>query len=114
MDSLLSNTACDVVNGDQLPVESGGVPALCRAIDDAVAGRGVDVQLTVQVSVERRSVLVAEVTLADGRHLPALRMAEMDRPISREMFERFGLAVADHVGVAYADPTIGSSSLRQG
>jgi hypothetical protein len=100
MDTGLSKIECVVVNGDDLPAASGGVAALCRAIDDGAARRGLDHAFAIRVSIERHSVLVGDVTLDDGRAIPSLRVADMDRPISGDMFERFGLAVADpQIGV---------------
>lgn len=110
--SRLSKIECDVVNGEDLPAASGGAAALCRAIDDGATRRGLDQAFAIRVTVERHSVLAGDVTLADGRRLPDVRVADMDRPISGDMFMRFGLAVADHVGGAGADPTIISTSLR--
>ena len=112
MDCGSSKIECVVVNGGDLPTASGGAAALCRAIDDGAARRGLDQAFTIRVSVERQSVLAGDVTLADGRRLPAVRVAEMDRQISGDMFKRFGLAVADHVGGACADPTVASTSSR--
>lgn len=88
---------CAVVNGDRLPARSGGVAALCAAIERAAAAKSLDAAFTVKVSVGARSLLSADVTLSDGRKLPSLRMAEMDRPIAKSTLERFGTAIADHV-----------------
>ena len=88
---------CQLVNAAKLPPASGGARTLCAALDRAVAAKSLKSPFTVKVSVGERSLLTADVTLADGRNLPALRMAQMDRPISKATLERFGAAIADHV-----------------
>jgi hypothetical protein len=85
------------VEGEKLPAASGGARALCDAIERAAAARGLQQRFTVQVRVKPRAMLSAEVKLPDGRTLPALHMAEMDRPVTRDTLERFGLAIADHI-----------------
>jgi hypothetical protein len=88
--------ACHVVNGEKLPAASGGAQELCRAVERALASHDAKPRFTVQVRVEPRSVLTADVTLDDGRTLPALHMAEMDRPITKDTLDRFGRAIVDH------------------
>ena len=92
---------CQVLDGEKLPAQSGGAAALCAAIERAVASSASDVAFTVQVTVGSLSMLSADVTLSDGRKLPSLRMAEMDRPISKSTFDRFGAAVASHIDGAH-------------
>lgn len=91
-----SAVQCKVVNGEKLPAASGGATELCRALDRALAARDPKPRFTVQVRVEPRSVLTADVTLADGRTLPALHVAEMDRPVTKDTLDRFGRAIVDH------------------
>jgi hypothetical protein len=87
---------CQVVEGAKLPAASGGAEEVCRALDRALAARPGAPRFTVRVRVEPRSILTADVTLADGRTLPALHMAEMDRPITKDTLDRFGRAIVDH------------------
>jgi hypothetical protein len=91
---------CQVTNGAKLPAASGGSAALCAAIQQAAEARGKHGTFTVRVSVGPRSRLTAYVTLADGRSLPPLHLASMDRAIGKATLERFGAAVADHVAGA--------------
>ncbi len=92
-----ASARCQVLNGEKLLAASGGAAALCQAIERATAARGLEMRFTVQVRVEPRSMFSAEVTLLDGRKLPAVQMAEMDRPITKDTLDRFGFAIADHV-----------------
>jgi hypothetical protein len=92
----VTGAQCLVVNGEKLPAASGGSDELCRALERALAARGPEPRFTVRVRVEPRSILTADVTLADGRTLPALHMAEMDRPITKDTLDRFGRAIVDH------------------
>jgi hypothetical protein len=87
---------CQVVDGAKLPTASGGADEVCRALERALAARPSAPRFTVRVRVEPRSVLTADVTLADGRTLPELHMAEMDRPITKDTLDRFGQAIVDH------------------
>jgi hypothetical protein len=87
---------CLVVNGEKLPAASGGSAELCQSLERALAARVQKPRFTVRVRVEPRSILTADVTLADGRTLPALHMAEMDRPITKDTLDRFGRAIVDH------------------
>ena len=91
---------CEVTNGGKLPAASGGSAALCAAIQQAAEARGKHGTFTVRVSVGPRSSLTAFVTLSDGRSLPPLHMAIMDRAIGKTALERFGAAVVDHVAGA--------------
>lgn len=87
---------CQVVDGAKLPAASGGAQEVCRALERALAARSSAPRFSVRVRVEPRSVLTADVTLADGRTLPALHMAEMDRPITKDTLDRFGQAIVAH------------------
>lgn len=91
---------CVVVNDKRLPAGSGGSAALCAAIDRAVIASGLSRSYTVRVVVGPRSLLTAEVTLSDGRILPPVTMAAMDRPIGPSTLERFGGAVANYIAEA--------------
>ncbi len=88
---------CQVANGEKLPAASGGVHALCAAIERALAAHKSNKRVAVRVTIGARSLLSADVTLSDGRKLPSLKMAEMDRPITKMTFERFGAAIANHI-----------------
>ena len=90
---------CHVVGGEKLLASSGGTVALCEAVERAVARRSPDQRFMVEVRIEPRSVLTAVVTLGDGRVLPALHMAEMDRPITKDTLDRFGSAIVDHAAI---------------
>lgn len=93
---------CRVIEDEKLPVASGGANALCEAIKRAATARGLPHSFDVEVGVGARSMLAARVTLANGAVLPALHMAEMDRPVTRDTLDRFGAAIADHIaGVAH-------------
>ena len=88
---------CAVSNGGKLPAASGGSAALCAAIEQAVAARGLRRDFSVRIAVGERSMLTVDVTLADGRTLPSLHLAQIDRAISRTTLEHFGESVANHV-----------------
>ena len=90
--------ACRVVNGDKLSAESGGADALCQAIATAAAETAPGVSYSVEINVLPRDRLSALVTLADGRKLPELGIASMDKPLTERSFKRF----ADSIALALA------------
>jgi hypothetical protein len=94
---IQADVRCHVTESEKLPAASGGAAALCAAIEQAAAARGVPAGFTVQVKVAPRAMLSADVTLPDGRTLATLHMAEMDRDVTRDMLNRFAVAVADHI-----------------
>ena len=91
---------CEVVSGEKLLVSAGGAPALCAAVDRAIAARGLVQRFTVRVRVEPRSIFAADITLADGRRLPTVNMAEMDRPLTSATLDYLGKTIVDHVANA--------------
>lgn len=91
-----SNKFWQIVDGHKLPPASGGEEELCRAIDRAAASAGSNERFSVRIQVKPGSVLAADVTLADGRAFPSLHIAETDRPMSKDTFERFGRAIVDY------------------
>ncbi len=91
---------CQFVGPAKLPAESGGAPSICGALSRAIAARGIKTRFTVALRVSGKSMLSADVTLADGRTLPTLHMAHMDGPVTKPVLERFGVAIADHVAGA--------------
>lgn len=91
---------CAVLNEHLLPAASGGRAALCAAIEQATAARGLAGSYSVKVVVGTRSRLTADVTLGGGDALPAVSMVEMDRPIGKTTLKRFGEAVANHIASA--------------
>lgn len=91
---------CSVVGGEQLPAESGGADALCKAIAAAVAERAPGLGYSVEVHVLPQSRLSASVMLKDGRKLADQKFASMDRPLSSGSFQRFAAAIAAEVAKA--------------
>ena len=87
-------SGCSVIGGEQLPAESGGADALCKAIAAAVAERAPGLGYTVQIHVLPQSRLSATVKSQDGRKLEDQQFASMDRPLSTASFERFAAAIA--------------------
>jgi hypothetical protein len=92
----VSSPRCRVIDGAKLPQASGGAPALCAAIEKAVAMRGPNIAFTAEVRVLSSSRLAATLT-RDGRRLPEQGFASMDRELSANSFERFAAALADEV-----------------
>jgi hypothetical protein len=91
---------CNVVSGEDRLDAAGGPQALCRAVQRAAAAMRLGQSFTVQVRVQPRSMFLAQVTLANGRRLPAVHMVEMDRAITKDTLDRFGLAIVEHVASA--------------
>jgi hypothetical protein len=94
------SSGCRVINGDKLSVESGGADALCQAIAAAAAETAPGVRYSVEISVLPRDRLSALVTLGDGRKLPELGMASMDKPLTAGSFKRFANSIAQQLAKA--------------
>ena len=94
--------ACRVVNGDKLSAESGGADALCQAIAEAATQTAPGVSYSVEINVLPRDRLSAMVTLADGRKLPELGIASMDKPLTAGSFQRFANSIAQELANAGA------------
>ena len=91
---------CRVTGKEKLPPETGGADALCAAIREAFAAQAPGVGYSVEVQVLSPSMLSAAVTLSDGRTLPELRHATMDRTLSRSSLQRFANALAAELAKA--------------
>ena len=89
-----SAAGCRVVGGEQLPAESGGADALCKAIANAAAEKAPGQNYSVEVRVLPRSRMAAEITMSDGRKLAEQKFASMDKPLSSGSFKRFADAIA--------------------
>lgn len=96
------SSGCRVVNGDKLPPESGGADALCKAIAEAAAQTAPGVNYSVDINVLPKDRLSAMVTLADGRKLPELGIASMDKPLTAGSFKRFANSIARELAKAGA------------
>ena len=94
------SSGCRVVHGDKLPPESGGADALCQAIAEAAAETAPGVGYSIDIKVLPRARLSAMVTLADGRKLPELGMASMDKPLTNGSFKRFANSIAQELAKA--------------
>ena len=91
---------CSVIGAEQLPAESGGADALCKAIATAVAEQAPGLGYSVEVHVLPQSRMSASVRLQDGRKLADQKFASMDRPLSSGSFQRFADAIASEVAKA--------------
>jgi hypothetical protein len=94
--------SCQVIDGNKLPAESGGADALCREIAAATAEAAPGIGYRIEIRVLPRSRLSATVTTADGRRLPELGMASMDKPLTAGSFKRFAASIAEELARAAA------------
>ena len=100
MSSVDRQARCSVVDGDKLPVESGGAAALCSAIESAAARRAPGVDYSVKVKVQSSSRLAAAL-VREGHDLPQQNYATMDRELTRQSFERFATSIADQIAAGH-------------
>ena len=89
--------SCDVVNADKLSAEFADPDAICAAIRQAAAERGLPTDFSVRVEVQSLYLVSAAVTLADGRTIPAVKTASSDRPLSERSFRMLGEAIAAQI-----------------
>lgn len=86
-------SGCRVTGEAKLPPEIGGADALCTTIRQAVSASAPGFAFTLDIKVLSESMLSASLTTADGRKLPEMRHAVMDRTLTRTSLERFGRAL---------------------
>ena len=72
------------------------------AIASAAAETAPGVSYSVEINVLPRDRLSALVTLADGRELPELGIASMDKPLTAGSFKRFANSIAQELAKAGA------------
>lgn len=84
---------CRVTGEEKLAADIGGADAVCAAIREGVSASAPGVGFTIEVQVLSASMLSASLTTADGRKLPEMRHAVMDRTLTRSSLERFGRAL---------------------
>jgi hypothetical protein len=89
-----SRPACRVVNGDKLPVGSGGAAALCKAVTAAVDAQAPGQNYSVEIRVLGTSRLAAVVTAGDGQKVAEQQLASMDKPLTNGSFKRLADALA--------------------
>jgi hypothetical protein len=92
--------SCQVIG--KLPAASGGADSLCREIAAATAEAAPGVRYTIEIRVLPRDRLSATVTTADGRQLPELGIASMDKPLTASSFKRFAASIATELAKAGA------------
>ena len=92
--------SCEVVNAEKLPGDFGDSDAICAAIRQAAAERGLPIDFSVRVEVQSAYLVSAAVTLADGRAIPAVKTASSDRPLSEHSFRMLGEAIATQISKA--------------
>jgi hypothetical protein len=85
---------CRVIGGEKLSGHTIGAADVCAAIKRAVATRGANVDYHVEVRVLSPSRLAATISLANGRKLPDLNLASMDRAFSKGSIDRFAQTIA--------------------
>jgi len=88
---------CRVIDGNKLPAESGGADSLCREIAAATAEAAPGIRYAIEIRVLPRARLSATVTTADGRTLPELGIASMDKPLTASSFKRFAESIASEL-----------------
>ena len=91
---------CQVIGGDKLPTETGGVRQVCAAIATAAEAQAPGTDYSVQVRVLSDHILAAQVRMADGRMLPEQKMAISDRSLDRRSIDRFAMAIGEAIGRA--------------
>ena len=91
---------CHVAGGAKLSEQSGGVGALCTAIETALGKQGMAQKLSVEITVLGPSRISALVTSDTGRKLAEQKYGSMDRELTRSSFERFANGLAAELSKA--------------
>jgi len=87
---------CRVLNGEKLPPESGGGPAICAAIEQAISARAPGIRYQAEVRVLSKSSLAVNVEVA-GRKLEEQHFAVTDRNLNSGSIKRFAENLANIV-----------------
>ena len=90
---------CWVIDGQNLPLASGGSAAICAEIERAIASQAPTVHFSAEVRVLSSSRLAATLVV-NGRSLPEQKFAVMDSELSRTTIERFAQSLAVEVAKA--------------
>ncbi len=93
---------CHIAGAEKLAGDSGGSDALCAEIQRAIAERAPGVDYSVEVRFLSASRVSAILTTGDGRRLPEMHHASMDRKLGRSSFARFADAIAGELARAVA------------
>lgn len=97
MTSAETGSRCVAVSADKLPAESGGIPALCTAIEVAMNERAPDLGYSIKVTAAVPSRVSVVVSTEDGKTLPEQTMAVMDTRMSKDMLTQFAETVAQEI-----------------
>jgi hypothetical protein len=95
-----SSVKCHVSGSAKLSEQSGGVGALCAAIEAALGEQVPAQNLSVEITVLGPSRISALVTSDTGRKLAEQKYGSMDRELTRSSFERFANGLAAEISKA--------------
>lgn len=90
---------CSVIDGEKLPLDSGGANAICAEVERATAARAPDAHYKVEITVLSPSRLAAMLTV-NGRTLPLQNFAVMDRNLNDRSIQHFADSLAAVVAEA--------------
>jgi hypothetical protein len=87
---------CQVTGAEKLPADVGGAPAVCAAIERAMAEALPKVRYTAHIDVRSKAAMTATI-VADGRAVPMQELTVMDRNLHTRAIEHFAATVAAQV-----------------
>lgn len=96
MNRLADNNWCQVSGARKLPADLGGADALCAAVGKAISAVSPKPG-AIEVSVLSPYLISARVTLADGRHLPTIKVGSSDRPLGRRAIQMLADSIAAQI-----------------
>lgn len=96
MNQTADHRWCQVIGAEKLPAEIGGADALCAAVGQALQAVSPK-PAAITLDVVSRFKIAAMVTLADGRHLPAVNVGSADRPLGRTAIQMLADGIAAHI-----------------
>jgi hypothetical protein len=96
MNQSAHGVRCQVVGASQLSADTGGADASCAAIDQSLQAASPK-PAAVEVTIVSPSLVSATVMLADGRRLPAIKVASSDRPLGRGSIQMLADSIAAQV-----------------
>jgi hypothetical protein len=95
----MNTPRCTVLGSEKLPVQTGGENAICGEVEQAITSLALNVSFSAEIKVLARTRLAATLVV-NGRTLPELKFAIVDRDLDSAAIRRFAQSLASEVAKA--------------
>ena len=90
---------CQVVGGEKLLPQTGGIAGICAAVEKAVAARAPNIAYSAKITIVSASRMTASLVV-NGKELPEQRFAVMDRKLNASAIQHFAQGLAGEIAKA--------------